>query len=156
MSRSVRLSREEAWAELAAAHTGILTSLRADGVPIALPVWFVVLERAVYVSGPANTKKMARIRRDPRVSFLVESGQRWAELRGVHLTGRARIVTEAGLLARVADALQDKYSSFRTPRADMPEATRARYETEAATVEIVPDERILSWDNARLELRRDA
>ena len=39
---SVRLSDEEAWAELAAAHTGIFTTLRRDGRPVTLPTWFVV------------------------------------------------------------------------------------------------------------------
>jgi len=32
-----RLSPEEAWAVVEASHTGIFTSLRRDGVPIALP-----------------------------------------------------------------------------------------------------------------------
>ncbi len=152
MARSVRLSPDEAWAVLEAAHTGILTSLRRDGMPITLPVWFVVLDRRVYVSGPGRTKKVARIGRDPRVSFLVESGERWAALRGVHLTGRARIVTEPDLLARVAEALDGKYAAFRTSRREMPEATRAHYEVAPATIEIEPDERVLSWDNARLGL----
>jgi PPOX class probable F420-dependent enzyme len=152
MPKTLRLSRPEAWLTLEAAHTGIFTSLRRDGVPIALPVWFVVIGERVYVSGPAHRKKFARVKRDPRVSFLVESGERWAQLRGVHLTGRARIVTEPALLARVSAALHEKYDAFRTPRPAMPSATRAAYETEAATIEIVPDVRILSWDNARLDL----
>jgi len=146
---SVRLSREEAWAVVASAHTGIFTSLRRDGVPITLPVWFVVCDGRIYVSGPVPAKRHARVRRDPRVSFLVESGTRWAELRAVHLTGRARIVTEPDLRARVAAALDAKYAAFRTARAAMPAATRV----EVATIEISPDERILSWDNARLGLR---
>lgn len=149
----IRLSREEAWAALEAAHTGIFTSLRRDGVPITLPVWFVAIDERIYISGPSHTKKVARVRRDPRVSFLVESGARWAELRGVHLTGRARIVTEPGLLERVAGALAAKYAGFRTPRSAMPDGTRAHYQVEPAVVEIVPDERILTWDNARIELR---
>ena len=147
---SVRLTEGEAWAVLAESHTGILTSLRRDGVPIALPLWFVVLDRRIYVSGPAGAKRIARIRRDPRVSFLVESGQRWAELRAVHVTGRARVVTEPEVLARVAEALDAKYRTFRTPRSEMPAATRGHYEVQLATIEITPDDRILSWDNARL------
>ena len=150
---SVRLSPDEAWAVVAQAHTGIFTSLRRDGVPIALPIWFVVLDRHIYVSGPAGAKRVARVRRDPRASFLVESGERWAELRAVHLTGRARVVTEPELLARVAAALDAKYAPFRTQRKAMPAATRAHYEVELATIEITPDERLLSWDNARLGLR---
>jgi hypothetical protein len=47
-------------------------------------------------------------------------------------------------------ALHAKYEGFRTPRPQMPSATRAHYETRTVTIEIVPDDRILSWDNARL------
>jgi nitroimidazol reductase NimA-like FMN-containing flavoprotein (pyridoxamine 5'-phosphate oxidase superfamily) len=133
---TIRLSREEAWAALSAGHTGILTTLRADGVPISLPVWFVVLEEH------AQTKKVAR-----------KSGERWAELRSVHLTGRARLVAAPDLLERVHAALTAKDERFRTKRAAMPDGTRRYYEAAPVVVEIVPDERILTWDNSRLALR---
>ena len=149
----MRLSADEAWAVITGSHTGIFTSLRRDGVPIALPVWFVVLDRRIYVSGPATAKRLPRVRRDPRVSFLVESGQRWAELRAVQLTGRARVVTEPDLLAAVAAALDAKYATFRTARVAMPAATRAHYEVARATIEITPDAHMLSWDNSRLRTR---
>jgi PPOX class probable F420-dependent enzyme len=149
---SIRLSREEAWAELAAAHTGIFTTLRADGVPISLPVWFVAFDERIYVASPVHRKKVGRIERDPRVSFLVESGERWAELKGVHLTGRAHRIDDAERIAKVRDLLDQKYGGFRAKRAAMPVSTRSQYETEIAVMEIVPDERILSFDNARIEL----
>jgi len=152
MATSVRMDREEAWRVLADAHTGILTTLRRDGQPIALPVWFVALDRRIFVSGPARTKKFSRVRSDARVSFLVESGRRWSELRGVHLTGTGRVVDDPELVAWVRTALDAKYSQYRAPRAAMPDATRAHYETATATLEIVPDERVLSWDNSRLGL----
>jgi PPOX class probable F420-dependent enzyme len=150
VARGIRLSADEAWDTLERAHTGILTTLRRDGAPISLPVWFVVLDRMIYVSGPAHTKKFARVRRDPRVSFLVESGERWVDLIGVHLTGTAAIVDDARLLERVVEALDNKYDRFRMPRDQMPDATRAHYETAVATLAITPDDRILSWENARL------
>src|SRR4030095_14205202 len=102
VKRGSGLPPDEAWAAVEASHTGIFTSLRRDGTPIALPIWFVVLERRIYVSRPACANGVARIRRDLRVSCSVESGERWVELRAVHLTGRARVVTEPELLARVA------------------------------------------------------
>ncbi|MGH8982915.1 MAG: pyridoxamine 5'-phosphate oxidase family protein [Acidimicrobiia bacterium] len=146
----MRLSLDEAWEVLSRAHTGILTSLRRDGSPISLPVWFVVLDRRIYVSGPAHTKKFARIRHDRRVAFLVESGERWADLVGVHVTGIARIVDDTLTAERVADAMADKYAGARTPAAAMPDATRRYYDTAITTVEITSDDRILSWDNLRL------
>lgn len=149
---SIRLSEAEAWRVIADAHTGIFTSLRADGVPISLPVWFVALDGRVYLASPTRRKKVARVRNDARVSFLVESGERWAELRGVHLTGVARVVTAPELVARVHGALHAKYDAFRTQRSAIPDETRSVYEADATTIEIVPDERILSWDNARIPI----
>ena len=84
----IRLTEEEAWAEIAAAHTGILTTLRRDGMPIALPVWFVAEDRTVAMRTPAATKKIARVRNDPRASFLVESGERWVDLRNARIAAR--------------------------------------------------------------------
>ena len=151
---SLRLSREEAWDVITRSHTGIFTSLRRDGTPIALAVWFVAFDERVYISGPSHRKKFARVRHNPRVSFLVESGEYWKELVGVHLTGNARVVTEPDLLERVSEALRVKYEAFRTPRPEMPDDTRAAYETQHTTIEIVPDDRILSWDNSRIDLSR--
>lgn len=150
MARSVRLAPDDAWDVIEHAHTGILTSLRRDGAPVALPVWFVALDRRIYVSGPAGSRKFARVRLDPRVSFLVESGTRWAELVAVHISGDAQRLTDAALLARVGAALDEKYARFRTPRDQMPETTQAHYDTESATMEITPSGRVLSWDNAQL------
>lgn len=149
---SIRLSREEAWEMLRSSHTGIFTSLKSDGVPITLPVWFVAFDKRIYIDAVARTKKVARIRRDPRVSFLVESGERWRDLRGVMVTGRARIVEEPDLIERVGQALGEKYAGFAGDRAAMPAETRGHYEIEHLVIEIEPDERILSFDNARIPL----
>ncbi len=147
---SVRLSSDEAWQFVEAGHTGILVALRRDGVPIALPMWFAVLDRQIYVQTPKRSKKVVRLRRDPRVSFLVEAGERWAELRAVHFTGRAEFVTDQETLQRAGAEMDRKYARFRTARTDMPEATRRHYETEFALIRIVPDGHFISWDNRRL------
>lgn len=148
----MRLSHDEAWKVIAAAHTGILTTLRSDGVPVALPVWFVTRDERIYVRTPARSKKVTRVLHDQRASFLVESGERWAELEAVHLTGRVEIVDDVTLIETVAAEFDHKYAPFRTPRADMPAATRNHYEVAKATIRFVADDRIVSWDNRRLGL----
>jgi PPOX class probable F420-dependent enzyme len=148
---SVRLTPDEAWGVLERAHTGILTTLRRDGVPISLPMWFVVLDRTICIGAPSGTKKLARLRHDPRASFLVESGERWAELEAVHLTGRVERVTDEADIARIDDALDKKYAAFRTASTEMPQATRNHY-AGRTYLRLVPDDRILSWDNRKLGL----
>jgi hypothetical protein len=148
----VRLTDDEAWDVLAAAHTGILTTLRRDGAPVTLPVWFLADDRTVLVAGLAATAKFARARNDERVSFLVESGLRWAELRAVEFTGRAELVADPDWDA--LDARFDaKYAGFRTPRGEMPPSARAHYDRARALLRLVPEGRLLTWDNARLEAR---
>jgi len=148
---SIRLSEDEAWAVVQGSRTGMLTTLRADGRPVTLPVWFVALERAIYCQTPTRARKLARIRQDPRASFLVERGDRWKELVGVHIEGRAEIVDgDDELCARVRRALDEKYEGLGVPRGASSE-TKARY-AESSVIRFVPDGKLLTWDNARLGL----
>jgi general stress protein 26 len=142
----------EAMGRIADAHTGIVTSLRRDGVPISTPMWFCVLDGAVHFRTPAASRKAGRLRHDPRIGFLVEGGERWAQLWAVHLAGRATFVDDSSRIERVGVALTAKYGAFRTPRVEMAEATREHYERPFVVVRIDAEERIVSWDNAKLGL----
>lgn len=148
----IRLTEDEAWDVLNESHTGILTTLRAEGSPVTLPVWFVMLDRTICFRTPRQAKKVSRIRRDPRASFLVESGLRWAELRAVHLSGPVREVGDERDRARVLAALDEKYAPFRTAGADMSQSARERY-ADWAVFRLVPDSKLLTWDNSRIAVK---
>jgi PPOX class probable F420-dependent enzyme len=150
---TIRLTLDEAWDAIGAAHTGILTTLRRNGMPIALPVWFVVDDRTIAMMTPAGTKKIARVRHDPRASFLVESGERWAELRAVHATGRVEIVGDATAASRIEAAVTAKYAAFRPAAESLPAATQAYY-ADQVFLRFVPEGRILTWDNSRIAMRQ--
>jgi hypothetical protein len=152
---SIRLSPDETWDALAAAHTGIFTTLRRDGMPIALPVWFVAIDRAICLAAPSRTKKLARLRHDPRASFLIESGDRWVELRAVHLTGRCDLLDlekDRALIERIDDELDVKYTKFRGDHAAMPQKTQEHYAARTF-IRFNPDPRVLTWDNSRMPLK---
>jgi nitroimidazol reductase NimA-like FMN-containing flavoprotein (pyridoxamine 5'-phosphate oxidase superfamily) len=147
---TVRMSEDEVWAFVQAGHTGILTTLRADGMPIALPIWYVCLDGLIYIG--TRGKKLTRIKNDPRAGFLVEAGEKWAELRAVHMTGKAEIVDlNDELSARYRAEMDRKYSAYRTAGSAMPKATREAYtKAVSGVVRFTPDERILNWDNRKL------
>jgi len=145
------MGEDEAWAFLAQSHTGIVTTLRRDGWPVALPVWFVVLDRVIYVQ--TRGKKVVRARNDPRASFLAEDGERWAELRAVHVECVAEVVEpDESLLRRIADAIEAKYSPYRTSPSSMPAATRDVYAQAQSTIRLTPQGKLLTWDNRKLDL----
>jgi hypothetical protein len=100
---------------------------------------------------PRRTKKVARLRHDPRASFLVEAGERWAELVAVHLSGTVEVVDDGDLIARIAAAMDEKYAAFRTAASAMPEQARDAY-ADFAFLQLTPTPgaRILTWDNARI------
>ena len=138
----IRLSEDEAWDVLDKSHTGILTTLRRDGTPVSLPVWYVVDERTIVVRTPPRTKKVARVKRDARAAFLVESGERWIDLLGVHLSGTVRIVDDPDEVSRLDAAIEAKYADFRPDPAVLPAATKARYAT-STFLRFIPEGRIL-------------
>jgi PPOX class probable F420-dependent enzyme len=144
-----RLTDDEAWAMLAEAHTGILTTLRRDGRPVALPVWHVVDSGAIHVRTPAASKKMRRVANDPRGSFLVESGLAWAELTSVTVPVDINVITDDDEAARIAAAIDAKYAAHRAPTEKLPAAVRSAY-GDMRVLRMVPVGRFLSWNNAAL------
>jgi nitroimidazol reductase NimA-like FMN-containing flavoprotein (pyridoxamine 5'-phosphate oxidase superfamily) len=149
---SVRLTDGESWELLERSRVGVFSSLKLDGTPISLPVWFAPLEGRIYLHGPSSSKKFTRVRNNPRVSFVCESGERWVELTAVHLTGQARVLCdEHALEESVSAAFDRRYAELRP--STIPKAARDNYR-QFSVIEIVPDARILSWDNSRLGLGR--
>jgi nitroimidazol reductase NimA-like FMN-containing flavoprotein (pyridoxamine 5'-phosphate oxidase superfamily) len=147
----IRLTQEEAWDFIEQSHTGIFGTLRSDGAPIMLPIWFVVIDRRIYVRTGSESMKAKRARRDARASFLVESGEQWAELQAVHMVGgitEVDVESDRGIEAE--EKFTAKYAPFRTESSRMSQTTRSRYAAQRVFLEFEPDERILSWDNRRL------
>jgi len=150
----VSMTGEEAWDFLERGHTGILTTLRRDGWPVALPVWFVVSDHRIYVGTPSQTKKLKRIANDERASFLVEDGSRWAELAAVHLPVLARVLDpeldtrEMKLAGRL---FAEKYASFRTSAEKLPSASTKHYSSQRV-IRLDAAGPLISWDNSRLRL----
>ena len=146
----IELDDDQLWAFLAAGHEGALTTLRSDGWPVALPVWYVVKDRAVYLRTRPSTKKLVRIRNDPRCSFLVSSGARWAELEAAVLTCRAVLIEDAPLQAQVLALFDEKYAAFRTAPSAMPSSSQKHYKGEPVIIRLDVVDTVLSWDNSRL------
>lgn len=151
----VRLTEEEAWRFVAASHTGVLTTLRRDGRPVSLPLWFVAFEGAVYFRTPASSMKVRRARRDPRACFLVESGRAWRELKAVVMDGEVDVIEDETLARRVGEELARKYAGLGPELGKAPDATRRHYGGGGAILRFRPSGSI-TWDNAKLRFREEA
>jgi PPOX class probable F420-dependent enzyme len=135
-------------------RTLVLVTLRRDGSPVAHPLWFVALDGALYVDTRADSLKAANARRDPRVCAVVESGERYFELRGVRVEGRCSAVVDEGELSRVRAARAEKDQRIGSGVEDLPPwfaDSRARRLARGERVCLrISMDRVFSWDFARL------
>jgi len=146
------MTDHEIWKFVRDGHTAIFTTLRRDGMPIAMPMWYCCVGRDIYMQ--TRGRKLERIERDPRASLLVETGDRWAELAAVHLTGRAEHVSpDEDLVAAFDAAMDSKYRPFRggPDGVEMPAQAAEYYAKQMqGLVRFVADDRVLNWDNSKM------
>jgi PPOX class probable F420-dependent enzyme len=78
-----------------------ICTVRPDGSPHAMPVWGIWIEETLWFSSSPDSRKARNLRRDPRVSVHLDSGDDVVLLEGV--------VEASQIDARLADAYQAKY-----------------------------------------------
>jgi PPOX class probable F420-dependent enzyme len=148
MSRrdQIRLSDDEIKDFLAASKTAILVSNGRDGFPHTMPMWFSVADDgAIQMTTFGKSQKVKNLQRDPRCTLLVESGEEYAELKGVVIYGEAEIIEDR---ERIIDTL---IAAAGGAGADDPAIREGMKKSAAkrALLRVVPD-RIVSWDHSKL------
>ena len=135
---------------IAGSQTVILNSIHKDGVPHPMPMWFGVEgDGTIVMTTFRKSQKVANLRRDPRVSLLVEDGTVYGELRGAVIYGNAQLVDDTD---RVLDILSE-VSTRNQPVDDAGRKTMRGVLAKTASKRIgirVKPQRIVSWDHRKL------
>jgi PPOX class probable F420-dependent enzyme len=144
------LSAGEVATMLERGRTLVLVTLGPDGMPDPVPMWYVLDPAgSVVMRTYARSQKVLNLRRDPRVACLVEDGERYAELRGVQLTGRIELVEDPDWIADVMTRLLVKYEGLAAD--EVPAAREAVRSQAAKQVGLrLLVERVASWDHRKL------
>src|SRR5437016_7225181 len=142
----IRMTDAEVAEFLAAERTVQVASIGPDGVPHLVPMWFEVIDGRIAMWTYAKSQKAANLRRDPRVTCLVEAGEEYGELRGVSITGRAELHDDYDTVYRVGEALFGRYQGAMT------HASRAGVEAEARkrVAVFIDPVKTASWDHRKL------
>ena len=90
------MTQEEIDELLSGRHSMTICTLRPDGSVHAVAMWYGFLEGCIALESKAKAQKVVNLRRDPRITVLVEDGEYYDELRGVSIEGTAEIVIPAG------------------------------------------------------------
>lgn len=144
----VRMTDDEITDFVAASRTATLATIGGNGMPHLVAMWYAVLDGEIWFETKGKSQKVANLRRDDRVTCMIEDGLTYDVLRGVSFEGRAVISEDADDLLRVGISVWERYYGPYTPdQKPMVDALMHK----RVGVRVVP-ERIRSWDHRKLGL----
>ena len=126
-----------------------VATLGPTGHPHLVAMWFTLLDGRPAFWTFGKSQKVVNVRRDPKITCLVESGETYAELRGVELRGAARVVDDLETVLKIGVDVAVKYSG---PDAAGPKAMPFLERQAAKRVGVIVDvDHVASWDHTKLD-----
>ncbi len=124
-----------------------VATLNRDGSPHLTTLWFAIMDGDIVFETYTKSQKILNLQRDPRISVLVEDGDRYDQLRGVTLSGTAELVTDPGKV----HALALEVMSRNTPGVSKEQLDGMAQKMAAKrTGVVIKPTRIVSWDHSKL------
>ena len=149
MSRrdQIRMNDEEIRAFLEKQRTLQVATIDHDGWPHLIAMWYVLINDQIAFWTYAKSQKAVNLRRDPRLTCLVETGVRYEELRGVQIKGRAIISDDRETVQRIGEVIVERYYG---PLDDNTRRMMAEVQGAKRVVVFVKPVEIASWDHRKL------
>ena len=144
----IKMTPEEIDAFLHEKHTATMCTLMPDGSIHAVGMWYGFFEGDIALESKAKAQKVVNLRRDPRITVLVETGDSYDQLRGVSIRGTAEIIEDRERLWEVGVSVFSRYNAPYTE--EMAPAVEALIHKRVA-IRVVP-RKIASWDHRKLGL----
>jgi general stress protein 26 len=119
-----------------------------SGHPHIVAMWFTLLDGKPAFWTFGRSQKIVNLRRDNKISGLVESGESYGELKGVEMTGSARLVENRDEIFEIGKAVALKYTGPAALHADSLPFIEAQVTKRLGVV--IDVERWVSWDHSKL------
>ena len=141
------MSDEEIWKFIDERKSLQVATLNRDGSPHLTTLWFAIMDGDIVFETYTKSQKILNLQRDPRISVLVEDGDRYDQLRGVTLSGKAELVTDPDKV----HALALEVMSRNTPGVSKEQLDGMAQKMAAKrTGVVIKPTRIVSWDHSKL------
>jgi PPOX class probable F420-dependent enzyme len=142
------LTDDEVQELLGGARTATMATIGPDGQPHLVAMWFALIDGDICFETKAKSQKAVNLRRDPRISCLVEDGATYEDLRGVSIEGTAEVTDDADLLWRIGVNIWERYYG---PYSDDLAPLVETMLNKRVAVRVRAD-RVRSWDHRKLGL----
>lgn len=142
---------------LAEGRTLIVTTIGRDGHPHTAPMWYFVEDGRIVFRSFTKSQKIVNLRRDPRITVLVECGDAYSQLQAVMITGTAILIDGAQDPQYVLESyrrLAAKYPMIGADPVELePDALEQAFGrfVPKNTAVVVEPQRVASWDHTKLE-----
>ena len=143
-----QMDEAEVDAFLTEQRSSTVATIGKDGAVHLVAMWSAWLDGHGYLEPKAKSQKVVNLRRDPRMSFLVENGHTYDQLRGVALEGSGVVREDEQLVWDVCVNVFERYNAPYT------EEMRPFVEVMARNRVVVrlDADRVRSWDHRKLGL----
>lgn len=148
MSRrdQIRMTDDEVRAFLDGRHTMNVATLGVDGQPHLVAMWYGFLDGAPAFWTYGKSQKVANLRRDPRLTCLVESGEAYHELQGVELVGTGTVLDDRESVLAVGRSVYERYTGPFEATA-LPVLEQMGAKRVAVRIEVA---KVVSWAHGKL------
>ena len=145
----IKMSQEEIDEFLQGWRTMSCATINHDGTIHMVAMWYGFLEGCPAFETKAKSQKVQNLRRDERITCMVEDGETYEKLRGVEMVGHAEIVEEPERVFQLGISVVERTSGV-TYTDDMKPAVEMLINKRVA-VKIHVD-KYVSWDHNKLGL----
>ena len=142
----VKMTEDEIKAFLAEGRTLSVATIGGDGMPHLVAMWYVVLDDQIAFWTYGKSQKVVDMQRDPRLACMVETGEKYNELRGVQIRGEALITADPIIVQRVGEAISQRYNG---PLDETSQQMVRLMGAKRVAIFVKPSQ-IISWDHRKL------
>ena len=142
------MSAEELHAYIQSQRILNVATIGPTGHPHVVAMWFAHVDGQLAFWTFAKSQKILNLRRDAKMTGLIESGESYNELKGVELVGSGEIIDEYDRVLAIGKAVAVRYNGEAALRdANLPFIEAQAHKRLGVVFRI---ERTVTWDHTKL------
>jgi PPOX class probable F420-dependent enzyme len=144
----VVMSDDEVTEFLHQQRSSTVATVGPNGQVHLVGMWYALMDGQVWFETKRKAQKVVNLRRDPKLSFLVEAGHTYDQLRGVAMEGTGVVIEDEDVVWDVCVNIWERYNG------PYSEEMRPFVEFMAKNRVVVrlDVDRVRSWDHRKLRL----
>ena len=140
------MSHDEQVEFLHRSRSSTVATIGPGGQIHLVAMWYAVLDDHVWIETKKKSQKVANLRRDPRMTLMVEAGHTYDQLRGLSIEGQGVIVEDEAVVWDVCVNMFERYNAPYTEEL-RPFVELMAHNRVAVRLDV---DRVRSWDHRKL------